>query len=142
MPIADTQELYQPCTTAEPKARLLVDPSAARVLGDWFGFCASVLEQMRADATEADAPTRVQLWPEHFDMAVVLGPKGSRANYGGSPGDDEHPEPYLYVGPFERREGEFWNEPFGASLSYRELLSGTDPLEFLGRGKELLSQSD
>ncbi len=60
-------------------------------------------------------------------------------NYGGSPGDDTHPEPYLYVGPWEARAGDvFWNEPFGASLSYAELRAGADGLAFLRRGKELL----
>ena len=30
---------------------------------------------------------------------------GRRATYGGSPGDDAHPEPYLYVAPWARRAG-------------------------------------
>ena len=94
---------------------------------------------MRADATEADAPARVQIWPEHFDIAVDLGPKSQRANYGGSHGDAGHPEPYLYVGPFEPRQGEFWNEPFGASLSYKQLLDGADPVAFFREGRRLLS---
>jgi hypothetical protein len=120
---------------------LVIDPLAARSVGSWFGFCASLLEQMRADATEADAAARVQLWPEHFDLAVDLGPPGRRANYGGSPGDEAHPEPYLYVGLHDGgRDGSFWNEPFGASLSYQSILDGADPLEFLRRGKKLLLQ--
>jgi hypothetical protein len=130
--------LYRPTTPCDLEAPLAVDATAARALGDWFGFCASVLEQLRAEATEADAAARVQLWPEHFDLAVDMGPAGARANFGGSPGDAGHPEPYLYVGPFERRTGDFWNEPFGASLSYRDLLGGADALSFLRHGKELL----
>ncbi len=90
-----------------------------------------------ADA-EVDSPSRLQLWPEHFDLAVDMGPDGARANFGGSPGDDAHPEPYLYIGPWAPREGTFWNESFGASLSYAEILGGADPLEFLRHGKELL----
>jgi hypothetical protein len=130
--------VYQPTTPCEPDAPLPVDPAAARALGDWFGFCASVLEQVRAEATAADSPSRVQLWPEHFDLAVDLGPPGARANFGGSPGDAAHPEPYLYVGPFEPRTGDFWNERFGASLSYRDLLAGADALGFLRRGRQML----
>ena len=38
----------------------------------------------------------VQLWPEHFDLATTI----DEVNYGGSPGDDGHPLPYLYVGPW------------------------------------------
>ncbi|MGH9283956.1 MAG: hypothetical protein ACRD0S_13595, partial [Acidimicrobiales bacterium] len=94
-----------------------------------------------AEAGPGDAPSRVQLWPEHFDLAVDLGPEGRRANFGGSPGDDAHPEPYLYVGPWDtERLGPhvYWNEPFGASLSWMELRRGADPLGFLRQGRELL----
>lgn len=132
--------VYTPTTSPDGDEPLTVNPAAARTLGTWFGFCASVLEQVRDEATDLDGPSRVQLWPEHFDMAVDLGPDGARANYGGSPGDDDHPEPYLYVGPWERRSGAFWNEPFGASLSYAELVAGADPLAFLRQGKELLTR--
>lgn len=119
-----------------------VDIAAARVLGDWYGMCCSLLEQLRAEDTNAadHAPSRVQIWPEHFDIAVDLGPEGARANYGGSPGDDQHSEPYLYVGPWDAgRTGDFWNEPFGASLSYADILSGADPLTFLRQGRDLLA---
>ena len=135
--------VYTPVTPADLDAPLVVDPAAASALGDWFGLAASLLEQVRADAavTGLDQPTRVQLWPEHFDLAVDLGPEGKRANYGASPGDDAHPEPYFYVGPWDLEAlgpHVFWNEPFGASLSYMELLCGADPLEFLRQGRELL----
>jgi hypothetical protein len=98
-----------------------------------------MLEQLRAEAAPDDTPSRVQLWPEHFDVAVDMGPEGDRANFGGSPGDAAHPEPYLYVGPWDTRPrpGDFWNEPFGASLSYSAIRRGADPLEFLRRGKAL-----
>jgi len=131
--------VYTPTTPCEPDAPLDIDFEASRALGEWFGFATAVLEQLREEASEDDAPARVQIWPEHFDVAVDLGPEGDRANFGGSPGDAEHPEPYLYVGPWDRRarEGEFWNEPFGASLSYSEIKRGADPLEFLRRGKVL-----
>jgi hypothetical protein len=57
------------------------------------------------------------LWPEHFDVAITL----DEVNYGVSPGDGYLGEPYAYVGPFEPREGEFWNAPFGAARPVREL---------------------
>ncbi|RDH76680.1 hypothetical protein DVS77_20220 [Mycolicibacterium moriokaense] len=50
------------------------------------------------------------LWPEHFDVAVTE----DEVNYGVSPGDDSHPTPYAYVGPWSKPTGEFWNAPFGA----------------------------
>jgi len=133
--------VYTPTTPCDPDAPLAVDFAAARAVGDWFGFATAVLEQLREEAGPEDAPSRVQIWPEHFDVAVDLGRDGHRANYGGSPGDAEHPEPYLYVGPWDRgpRVGDFWNEPFGASLSYSAIRKGADPLEFLRRGKVLVS---
>src|SRR5256885_1014850 len=72
-----------------------VDEDAARCLADWYGFAASVLEQLRAEAPAELEPSRVQLWPEHFDMSVELGPEaaGQRAGFGCSPGDAQHPEP-------------------------------------------------
>lgn len=79
-----------------------VDVAASRWLGDMFGFGTSVLEQLRAEAPAGSEPSRVQLWPEHFDLAVEIGDEaaGRRAGYGISPGDDETPEPYLYVTPW------------------------------------------
>lgn len=136
--------VYTPSTACDPDAPLEVDAGAARALGDVYGLFARLLEQLRADATPDEAPSRVQLWPEHFDLAVDLGPEGRRANFGGSPGDSAHPEPYLYVGPWDtERLGPhvYWNEPFGASLSWMELRCGADPLEFLRQGRQLLAVS-
>jgi hypothetical protein len=99
---------YEPTTTVPADAPLPVDKAAAQALGDWFGFGASLLEQLRAEDAQGGG-RRVQLWPEHFDLALDLGPDGARANYGASPGDAQHAEPYLYVGPWDRFEGEFWN---------------------------------
>jgi hypothetical protein len=141
VPVGAETGVYKPTTPDDPDAPLTIDAVAARAVGDWFGFCASLLEQLRAEAEpDADKPARVQLWPEHFDLAVDLGPDGARANFGGSPGDDAHPEPYLYIGPWEPREGAFWNESFGASLPYSAILGGADAMEFLRHGKELLGR--
>jgi hypothetical protein len=50
------------------------------------------------------------LWPEHFDVAATE----DQVNYGVSAGDDYHPTPYAYLGPWTQRTGPFWNAPFGA----------------------------
>jgi hypothetical protein len=110
---------------------LEVDPAAAAFLGEWYGFAASVLEELRAGAGEELEPSRVQLWPEHFDLALELGASdaGERAAYGLSPGDELHPEPYLYVAPWVAPEpGELWQASAfkGAELSYAELLRDSD----------------
>ena len=93
------------------REQLDIDPAAAAFLGDWYGFAASVLEELRASAGDDVDPSHVQLWPEHFDLAVELGMQaaGARAAYGLSPGDDDHPEPYLYVAPWVApAPGELW----------------------------------
>lgn len=138
--------VFAPTTPGDPDAVLTVDAASSEALGAWYGFCASVLEQVRDEAPDA---SRVQLWPEHFDIAVDFGDAetGARANYGGSPGDAAHPEPYLYVGPWEAQRGEFWNESFGATLGYRQILGSGDAgaqrtvaLDFLRRGRGLLAR--
>jgi hypothetical protein len=103
-----------------------VDIAAATALGDLYGFACSVLEELRAEQVDGD-PSLVRLWPEHFDMAFELGSEkeGKRANFGASPGDADHDEPYLYVGPWNAEiSGELWNAASfnGAELGYSELL--------------------
>jgi hypothetical protein len=121
---------------------LEVDPEAASFVGQWFGFAASILEELRAEATPAQQPSRVQIWPEHFDMAVELGDPdlGRRAAFGLSPGDDGHPEPYVYVAPWVAPPpGELWQATgfSGAELPYSALLQAPDQreaaLDFLRR---------
>ena len=112
-------------------APLEVDRTASCFIGDWFGFTTSVLEQLRAEAPPEWEPSRVQLWPEHFDIAVELGNEQAehRAALGGSPGDETHAEPYLYVAPWSARpEGELWQAKGfpGAELPYAELLAAPD----------------
>ena len=106
------------------------DPDAARALGYFYGFACSVLEELRAEESDDD-PSLVQLWPEHFDIAFELGDEGNgrRANFGASPGDDDHDEPYLYVGPWTAEvSGPLWNASGfnGAELNYAELLAAPD----------------
>jgi len=123
--------VYTPTTRLEPDVDLAVDDASARLLGDWFGFACSVLEVLRAGARPDDDPARVQLWPEHFDLSVDLGDdaSGMRATYGASPGDDAHPEPYLYVTPWTAQPAnELWNDTTfsGASLPLSSLDVGLE----------------
>jgi hypothetical protein len=121
--------------------QLEIDASASAFVGDWYGFACSVLEALRAQAGEAAYPSRVQLWPEHFDLAVELGGEdaGARAVYGLSAGDEHHPEPYLYVAPWVApAPGELWQATgfSGAELPFAALIDAEDQrgaaLEFLG----------
>ena len=81
-------------------------------------------------------PTLVQLWPERFDVACTI----SEVNIGGSPGDADHPEPYLYVGPWTLRSGPFWNESWGASKSWRAVPDAPAAVEFLEDGLRRAAQ--
>jgi hypothetical protein len=90
-----------------------------------------VLEELRARASDELQPSRVQLWPEHFDLALELGSAdaGARATYGLSPGDEVHPEPYAYVTPWAAPEpGELWQATAfeGAELPFAALLQASD----------------
>lgn len=130
--------------------RLEVDLEASTFLGEWFGFAASVLEQLRAEDPDRGRDNRVQLWPEHFDVAVELGSQqeGRRAAYGLSPGDAAHEQPYVYVTPWEGvPDSELWNAKGfrGAELGYRELLGAEDQreaaLSFLRARRDALAAS-
>jgi hypothetical protein len=131
------------------EAPLMVEPAAAAVVAGWFSLAWHALDTVVADLGPAAAPGVIQLWPEHFDAAtdVAVGP-GGRVNLGASPGDGFSAEPYLYVGPWEPdRPGDvdYWNAPFGAAVTYRDVASASDPLgaatAFLRRGLDLLGRA-
>jgi hypothetical protein len=116
---------------------LAIDAAASAVLGEWYAFGHAVLSAF-ADASA----TEIRLWPEHFDIAIEMG----EVNYGFSPGDEQHPEPYAYVGPWTAPPaGELWNATAfpGAELTYAELLRADDPqaaaLEFFTTRKDALA---
>jgi hypothetical protein len=117
----------------DPAEPLDVDPAAARLLGDWFGFAWSVLEELRAEPASAPA-ARTQLWPEHFDAAMDCGLETGRgATYGASPGDAALDEPYLYVLPRDPSgtSEELWNATSfaGAILRLGEFVDAADQRE-------------
>lgn len=119
--------VYSPATPLEPDAPLAVDPDAAAIIHGWFRSTGAALDRLREEHADR-GPSIAQLWPEHFDLAITL----DKVNYGGSPGDADHDEPYAYVGPWnpEDLDGELRNEPFGASRSRRSLRSVDDILAF------------
>jgi hypothetical protein len=131
--------------------RLSIDRTAAAVVTGWFTLVAESLDAVVAELDASAAPTMVQLWPEHFDVAldVAFDPAAAgerRVNLGGSPGDGWRAEPYLYVGPWTAdRPGDpaFWNAPFGAVLGYEAVASSDDArattVAFFRRGLALLS---
>lgn len=129
----DAAELVTDREGNETIEKLDVDEAAARQLGDWFEFSAAVLGRLQHECGEEIDPSPLRLWPEHFDIAFEAGSEKAeqRANYGASPGDDEHSAPYIYVGPWSKQaaEGELWNATAfpGAELGYAELVEAADP---------------
>ena len=129
---------------------LAIDPEAATRLGTLYGVAAEALAAFR-DELPADAdPSTINLWPEHFDIAIEAGAEGAgkRANYGVSPGDEEHAQPYAYVGPWSgEATGELWNATgfAGAELGYESLAAEDDPvaaiIEFFRSRFEALTSS-
>ena len=139
--------LHDPPAPTDPDAPLMIDRGSVRTCSDILGFGFSVLEQIRTEAGGEEKPSRVQLWPEHFDAAVEIGVEGvgRRAGFGASPGYPAHPEPFLYVSPWAKDwlDDPYWNADFGGSiLGYDELLAADDQREtalaFLRRGLELI----
>ena len=140
-------DVYRPTTSVDPDQELHIDVDSARYLGDLYGLGTSVLEELRARATPEESPSRVQLWPEHFDVALELGDEsaGERAGYGLSPGDDNHSVPYLYVVPWDECPSDsWWNGTYfaGASCDLSELLKTPDQreraLDFFEEGRRRL----
>jgi hypothetical protein len=123
--------VYPPATPLEPDRPLALDRAGAAQLADLFAAVDDALDRLVAEAS-SDDPATVQLWPEHFDLATTI----REVNYGGSPGDDEHPLPYLYVGPWSPPEpdGGFWNEAFGASRAAPGGLTPDEALAFFADG--------
>ncbi len=128
---------------------LAVDPLASLALGAFYEFGADLLAELVATAGPVADATPPRLWPEHFDIAIELGSEaaGARANYGLSPGDENHAEPYLYVGPWTAAvSGELWqaNGFSGAELGYAELLAASDrraaALEFFTTRRDALNE--
>jgi hypothetical protein len=92
-------------------------------------------------ALRALAPDEVPvLWPEHFDVAATE----DEVTYGVSAGDNYHPTPYAYIGPWTQRTGPFWNAPFGAlyPLDPADDVDALTPriADFFQRGRRELSK--
>ena len=124
-PPVGVYEIVDPLT---PDTVLDVDPEAAELLhrslyAGGFALKSALPEQHPV------------LWPEHFDVGVT----DAEVNYGVSPGDEFHPLPYAYVGPWTSRIGDFWNAPFGAFQSLDPSHDvdqlATDVTDFFERGR-------
>jgi hypothetical protein len=140
-------ELYKPATPLHVDEPLGLDRCAAEALKGWNAFCSQLLDSFATEIADAN-PSPLILWPEHFDQAFYTedADESLRANYGASPGDDGHPEPYLYIGPWSTpTTDEFWNAAHfqGALMPISALTTAADQaamaLHFYRTGRSLLA---
>lgn len=122
-------DVFTPATVLRAEDTLAVDPAATSTVAGWFELVEVALEEVRRRHSDL-GPTLVQLWPEHFDLAFSM----SEVNFGGSPGDEAHDEPYVYVGPWSPLEGTAWNEPWGMSLPATAVSGWSDAVDFFEAG--------
>jgi hypothetical protein len=121
--------LYADGSGVKPGDVVDLDPAAARLIVDWYALSDAALRTLDPD----QQPT---LWPEHFDVAVLLDDR----SYGSSPGDDFHTTPYAYVSETDHDDNPFWNAPFGAVRDAAEFSSVEDLVAFWRKGRALLSE--
>jgi hypothetical protein len=117
----------------EPDARLAVDAAACRALAAWYAYGAATHGELLTRHGDRYSVAAPQLWPEHFDLAVAIDcGHGSGVNVGFSGGDAGEPDPYLYVGPWDRTVLEagdpFWDAPFGRTVDADILRAAPDPV--------------
>jgi hypothetical protein len=122
--------VYADTSGVGPGDPLEVDAESAAVIAGWFALGDSALRCSARDVLPV-------LWPEHFDLSSTV----NEVNYGVSPGDEGHPGPYAYVGPWTPRTGEFWNASFGALRSRDEVNTVADLLAFFEEGKARAAES-
>jgi hypothetical protein len=128
--------LWTATTPLDLDAELELDVSSMSALAAWFGTVADALTRFAPDSEQT-------LWPEHFDLAINLSVGAGEATFGGSPGDDDVPEPYAYVvppaDPVPDRDLTFWNARFGAMLPHASVTSGADVAAFFDEARRRLA---
>jgi len=120
-------DAYPDGSGASPSDDTTLDVASARFIQDWY---------LRADAAlRVMAPRQTPiLWPEHFDVAILL----DDTSYGASPGDAFHAGPYAYVSSPDHDGSDFWNAPFGAIRSHEQMGGIEDLVSFWRKGESLL----
>lgn len=119
--------LWTPVTAPDPDAPLAIGETDVQLLAAWFSLVGEALAVQAPDAVQT-------LWPEHFDLALTVSDADrGDITFGGSPGDAEHAQPYLYVlppVPVPDGDRSFWNETFGAAVSYERIAASGDAAAF------------
>jgi hypothetical protein len=120
-------EIYRDGSGVAEDDAVELDAGSLKVITDWFLLADAALRVLATNQVPI-------LWPEHFDVAVLL----DNRSYGASPGDDFHATPYAYVSAADNDGGEFWNAPFGALLDISQVRNIDDLVNFWQTGRRLL----
>ncbi len=130
--------VFLPTTTLDLDSPIDISVDGFLALVNWNTFAELALRELSSD--QSDGYSAIQLWPEHFDMSTDL----DEVNFGASPGDDSIPVPYAYVGPWHATPligtDPFWNQPFGASLTFDAIESIDHLVDFYRTGQRLAAQ--
>lgn len=124
-------DAYPDGSEAAPADDTSLDATSARLIADWFLMADAALRVMAPRQTPI-------LWPEHFDVAILL----DNTSYGVSPGDGFHAAPYAYVSSGDHGDSDFWNAPFGAIRGHEQMHSVDDLVSFWSAARGLLKSQD
>ena len=117
-------------------------------LARWFAGSADVLEEFVSRLAGPRA-SPVLCWPHHFDIATIVSlEEGKPANarsigVGVSPGDEYYAQPYVYISPWPRFDGEKLPDPPSPGHWHTEgffgaVLTGDNVLAMKDRGRGLM----
>jgi hypothetical protein len=126
---AESASVSLPTDAPAADKALEIDATHAELLAEFFALTHSALAEFRRRHA-GERPTIAQLFPHHFDLAITM----QEVNFGGSPGDKDHDEPYLYVGPWSLSPHSEWNEAWGASMPWSQQTTAEQAIEFFERG--------
>lgn len=115
--------VYHLLLPSDPATPIEVDPDAAQIVQESLAAGDAALRRLVPD----EEPV---LWCEHFDVGI----QAQECNLGVSPGDHFLAVPYAYVGPWKRRAGDFWDQPFGSARPLSELDGDDGIVEYLREG--------
>jgi hypothetical protein len=121
-------DAYPDGSGVSPLDDTALDTTSAQLIQGWY---------LRADAAlRVLAPRQTPiLWPEHFDVAILL----DDISYGASPGDGFHAAPYVYVSTGHHDGSDFWNAPFGAIQDHEQMQGIDDLVTFWRAAQDLLN---
>jgi hypothetical protein len=120
-------DAYPDGSTAGAADETSLDTVSARLILDWYLIADAALRVLAPRQTPI-------LWPEHFDVAILL----EDSSYGASPGDGFHATPYAYVSSANHGDSDFWNAPFGAIRSHRQIHGIDDLVTFWSTAQDQL----